>query len=563
MTDRGQAELLIEGRVASLAGDAGFGWVEALAVGDGRVLAAGSRAEVEALSGPGTRRWRLGPDMLAMPGVTDAHLHLMMLVLAERQVDLSAARDLDSTLALIADAHRSRAAAGDEAGWLLGHGWALHTLGRWPEAEMLDQAAPGRPIALYAHDHHSRWLSSAALSAARIERVTPDADGGLVRRNPDGRPSGVLHEAACGLLDAVIPEPRSDELESDLAGLARRLLAMGITGCHDPGELSAERSVSRGPVFYRSLAARGQLPLRVHASVRAPQLEHAIEIGLRSGQEVAAESADPLAARCAARYRMGWLKLFADGSLGSRSAALLEPYEDAAANPPTGGPRGMMLTEPDELAADLWRAAGAGISGQVHAIGDAAVRLALDLLAQLPATSLMRRVEHAQLVHPDDVARFGRLGVAASVQPVHLRSDAAPARAAWGARAENAFPLAGLAAAGALIPFGTDAPVEPPEPWPGLAVAIARRDPDSATDAPLGGRHALDLARAVRAACLDPALVAGQADLGRLLPGYRADLLVVPSAAFREPIDAGLLAHTRPVATMIDGEVVHGEPDWA
>jgi predicted amidohydrolase YtcJ len=551
------AELIIEGRVATLAGEAGFGWQAGLAIAQGRVVAVGAPADLDALAGPRTVRWRLDERTLIMPGITDAHLHLMSLAIAERQVVLTGAPGLDAALALLADAHRARLAAGDERGWLLGHGWSLHGLGRWPDAELLDRAAPGRPIALYAHDHHSRWLSTTAMQLAGIHRETADPDGGLIRRDEAGRPTGLLHETASALVDSAIPDPDSNELEESLARTAASLAALGITGCHDPGELSADRRVTRGPLLYRGLAARGRLPLRVHASVRAAQLEHAIELGLRSGQGVRPESDDPLAARRADRYRMGWLKQFADGSLGSRSAALLEPYSDAADNPPTGGPRGMYISQPDELRALLLRAAGAGIDGQVHAIGDGAVRMVLEVLGDVPAGVLGRRVEHAQLVHPQDAVRFGRLGIAASVQPVHLRSDAAPARQAWGERADGAFPLAAIAAGGALIPLGTDAPVEPADPWPGIAVAVCRRDPFAPTDEPLGPGHSIDLARAIRAACLDPAQVARQERLGRLVTGQSADLLIVPAQGFRQPLDPAVLAATRPLATLIDGELVH------
>jgi predicted amidohydrolase YtcJ len=557
-----RAELIIEGRVATLAGEAGFGWAEALAIVDGAVLAAGRQAEVDALAGPSTRRWSLGDDHVVLPGITDAHLHLLLLVQAERQVDLDAAPDLDQTLALVAQAHAELVANGDREGWLLGHGWTLDRLGGWPDADMLERLCPGRPVALYAHDHHSRWLSRAALHAAGIDQATGDPAGGLLRRDEHGRPTGVLHETACSLVDHAIPEPTEEDLQAGLARVAQRLAELGVTGCHDPGELGDEGSTRLGPAFYARLAARGQLPLRVHASVRSHQLERAIELGLRSGKGVAAEADDPPLVRAARRYRMGWLKLFADGSLGSRSAAMLEPYETTDDRPPTGSPRGMYLASATELRALLDQAAEAGISGQVHAIGDAAVRRALDVLADLPPTPLMRRIEHAQLVDPADQPRFGALDIAASVQPVHLRSDINAARAAWGARAEHAFPLAGLLAGGALIPFGSDAPVEPVDPWPGIAVAVARRDPNRPADEPLGEAHAIDLARAVRGACLDPARSASEADVGRLVAGSAADLVVVPADGLREPVDAAALAATRPLATLIDGEIVHHHPDF-
>jgi predicted amidohydrolase YtcJ len=535
-------ELVITGRIATLAGESGLGWVEAIAVGGGRVLAAGRTQDVLSLARGHTKIWRLPPDQAVMPGITDAHLHLMALVLAEWDVDLSGAADLPASLALVAAEHAARADRGEPHDWLTGHGWSLDRFGRWPDADMLEAAAPRRPVALWAHDHHTRWLNRTALAAAGIDEQTADPDGGLIRRDDAGRPTGILHEHAARMPDALIRLPDAEQVERALAAVASRMAALGITGCHDPGLLDVRPTLELGPDFYRALARRARLPLRVHSSIRAFQLDAAIAAGLRSGDGWG-------------RWRMGWLKLFADGSLGSRSAALLAPYEDAAEIPPTGGQAGMLLDPPAALATDLRRAAAAGISGQVHAIGDAAVRLALDLLSEQPPTPLMRRVEHAQLVDPADLPRFGQLGIAASVQPVHLRSDAPVARAAWGERAErSAFPLAALDAAGALIPFGTDAPVEPADPWPGIAAAICRRDPADADAAPLGPGHALDLTRAIRAACLDPALVARQPDVGRLTAGCRADLLVIPAEVFADPVDPSRLAQARPLATLIDGE---------
>jgi predicted amidohydrolase YtcJ len=408
---------------------------------------------------------------------------------------------------------------------------------------MLEGVAPGRPIALYAHDHHARWVSRTALRLAQVDGPRGAAAGGLVRRDERGVPTGMLHESAASLVDAAIPDPGPEQLEEGLRVVAAKLATLGLTGVHDPGELNDDRVMKRGPVFYRELAAAGRLPLRVHGSIRAPQLDRAIELRLRSGERTG-------------RYTTGWLKLFADGSLGSRSAALLEPYEDAATNPPTGGPSGMVVTDAEELADLLGTAARAGIVGQVHAIGDAAVRMALDALTpvDVPDSLLRRRIEHAQLVDPADQGRFGALGIAASVQPVHLRSDAPQERLAWGERAENSFPLRTFDETGALMPFGTDAPVEPADPWPGIAVAVVRRDPSDAGATPMGREQSISLSRAIRAACLDPARVAGRDDLGRLVPGCAADFVIVPAAPFREGADPSSVASLRPRATFIDGE---------
>ena len=536
-------DLLITGRIATLAGDDGFGWQEVLGVRDGRIVPADADA-------PAVERWDLGSEHVVMPGITDAHMHLMNLVIAERQVDLTG-HDLATALATIQDRHESMLAAGDSAGWLLGHGWSIETLHGWPDADSLESVAPGRAIALYSHDHHSRWVSHAAMMIAGIGAGSQSPAGGLIRLDDAGNPSGILHETAAALVGSVIPRETTDDLAAGLARVAATLAALGITGCHDPGELTSDSDLERGPLFYRGLAEARRLPFRVHSSVRAQQLESAIELGLHTGQGEG-------------RYRMGWLKLFGDGSLGSRSAALLQPFTDAATNPPTGGPTGLVITDEEELTDLLTRAASGGIVGQVHAIGDAAVRSALDVYQKLPANDgPMRRIEHAQLVDPADMPRFGALRVAASVQPVHLRSDADPARVAWGDRSENTFPLRALVDGGALIPIGTDSPVEPPDPWPGIAVAVARRDPFKPKDQLTGAHHAIGLARALRAACLDPALVAGQQDVGRLTPGSRADLLVVPSAPFREPFDPAEFAAIRPLATLIDGETVYRNEAWS
>ncbi len=546
MTTSPRADLIVSGQIATLAGESGWGWQPTLAIAGGRVIGAGPESEIEALAGPSTGRLRIPDGHMAMPGITDAHLHLMELVLGESHVDLNG-MNLPQTLAALAAADFDRRLEGDDDGWLLGHGWSMHDLGRWPDADMLESVAPGRPIALYAHDHHARWVSRAAIRMAEIDGARGEALGELVRRDANGRPTGVLHEAAGSLPDVAFPEPARDELHVWLAAVARRLAGLGLTGCHDPGVLNDDLAMARGPIFYRDLAEEGTLSLRVHSSIRSGQLADAIELGWRSGQTVG-------------RYTAGWLKLFSDGSLGSRSAALLEPYLDMDFNRPTGGPRGMVVTGADELRELLSRAGAAGIAGQVHAIGDAAVRMALDVFEELPAVDLplMRRIEHAQLVDPLDQPRFGALGVAASMQPVHLRSDATQEREAWGVRAEETFPLRGLLKGGALIPFGTDAPVEPPDPWPGIAAAFARRDPFDAEAVPVGIDHAIGLERAVRAACLDPTLVAGRTDLGRLLPGYVADLIVVPRILAEDEPDPAEIASIRPLLTMIDGEVVHG-----
>ncbi len=411
-------------------------------------------------------------------------------------------------------------------------------------------------MALWAHDHHALLASHRALADANVGEAHPDPPGGVIRRDDAGRPTGVLQESASRLVAALVPPPTVSAMAEAVRQLGRELLALGVVAAHDPGSLSMSDGLGGPLQAYRDLAAAGELGLRIHASIRAEQLETAGEAGLRSGQPL---GPDPLG-----RLRLGWLKLFADGSLGSRTAALLQSMERVAGEaPPPNEGFGVWLTAPDRLRALAARASALGVATQIHGIGDAAVGAALDTLAPtVGSTALMPRVEHAQLVADDDIGRFAGQGIAASVQPVHLRSDVDKARAMWGAdRAERrTFPLAALDRARAVIAFGTDAPVEPFDPWPGIASAVTRSAPSwTPGTPPLGPGQAISLWRAIRAACVDPAITAGERDRGRLVAGHRADVVVLPAAAIAEPVDVGgALWNARPRRVLVDGVVVAG-----
>ena len=300
-----RAELMIEGRIATLAGSVGFGWVEAIAIGGGRVRASGTRQAIDPLVGPGTRRLSLAPDEVAVPGLTDAHLHLAAAAMSARQVDLEPEPTIAAGLARLAEAD---ATLDDPAAWLLGHGWDLDRWGRWPTADDLATVAPGRRMALWAHDHHSLWASHEALAAAEVTAESPDPPGGQIRRDASGRPSGVLHEAATRLVTARIPPPSADALIEAIPAIGRALLALGVVAVHDPGGLVPEPTTAGAYAAYARLAERGELPVRVHASHRADALDAVLAAGHRSGAL--------LGGNADGRARVGWLKLFADGSLG-------------------------------------------------------------------------------------------------------------------------------------------------------------------------------------------------------------------------------------------------------
>ncbi len=545
-----RADLLVTGRVATLAGAEGFGWVSGVAISGGSVVAAGDSRELASLFTP-SRRLDLAPDEIAIPGFTDAHLHLGDAALAARQLDLRAVASLDEALDMIAARH----AALPEGEWLRGFGWQAAVWGRLPAAADLERVAPGRPAFLWSHDHHAAWLSAAALERAGIV-ARPGSPAGVdsagIRRDGAGHPTGVLHEDGVGIGAAALPRVAGPDLETAIEDYGRSLAALGVLAVHDPGPLAADPGLELDMAACVALAGRGRLPVRVHVSVRPDGLPRAFELGLRSGDPAAqgrpgrlpdASSDDPLVA---GRVRVGWLKLFADGALGSRTAALLAPYQPEPGVALPGGDRGMMTTSREELIALVGSAAEHGIASQIHAIGDAAVRSALDAFEAVgnvgsggPDAGHLRgvlpRIEHAQLVDDADMPRFARLGVVASVQPTHLGTDAPGALRAWGVRAERgAYAYGSLHRADAVLAFGSDAPVEAVDPWASLAFAMFRA-PRSAQPPLLGATEGLAADVALRAACLGPAAAAGEPRLGSLVPGSPADLSVAPADAIREP----------------------------
>jgi hypothetical protein len=543
-------ETLITGRIATLAGDSGFGWVEAIGIRDGRVAFAGSEVDLETRADPFTERIVLEPDEVAIPGLTDAHLHLARVAAATRQIDLTHDATVADGLERVRAAH---VALGDDAAWLEGHGWDVDRWGRWPTAADLEAVAPGRRCALWAHDHHALLVSRAGLEAAGVTRDTPDPSGGVIRRTAEGEPEGVLLESATRLVAARVPPMAQADLEAALIAVSLELLSLGIVEAHDPGGLAPDPDLAWSYPAYARLSETSRLPLRVMASLRDDALGTALAGGLHSG--------DVLGHDPEGRARIGWMKCFADGSLGSRTAALLADIEPEPDRPlPPELRRGVWNTEPEVLRELVERAAAGGITSQIHAIGDAAVRAALDALEPTASrVPFMPKIEHVQLLDPADRGRFAAAGIVASVQPVHLGSDAAQARLLWGDRAEtNGYTWGSLATTGAVLAFGTDAPVEPFDPWPGIALAVRREDPRwPAGTPPFGPNESLSLNRALRAACVGPAISTRQTDRGRLVVGQRADVVLIPAACLDDPVEpGGALSTARPSMVLLDGRVV-------
>jgi predicted amidohydrolase YtcJ len=543
-------DMLMTGRIATLAGDRGFGWVEAIGIRDGRIAFAGSEVDLETRADPFTERISLDPGEVAIPGITDAHLHLASAADARRHIDLADAATLDEGLIRIGLAHRATA---DPDAWLQGHGWDADRWGGWPTAAALESVAPGRRCVFWAHDHHALLVSRAALEAAGVDRVLPDPPGGVIGRDAAGEPDGMLFEAATRMVAELVPPISTAHLEAAIVDVAEELLSLGVVAAHDPGHLTPDPDLGWAYPAYAHLSETGRLPIRVIASLRDDGLDAALAGGLRSG--------DILGADPAGRARVGWQKAFADGSLGSRTAALLADFEPEPGRPlATEFRRGVWVTGREALRELVDRAAAGAIATQIHAIGDAAVRAALDALTPTARTvPFMPKIEHVQLLDRADLGRFAAAGIVASVQPAHLGSDAIQARRLWGDRAEkNGYLWASIAASGAVMAFGTDAPVEPFDPWPGIALAVRREDlrwPPGTT--PFAPEEALALDRALRAACVDPAVSTRESDRGRLTVGQRADVVVIPAAAFDEPVEpGGALATARPSLVLLDGRVV-------
>jgi len=525
-----------------------FADADAVLVVDGRIAAVG-HAEVLAGQAPGARRLD-ARGATVTPGLIDAHVHFVPWARSRRQPDLHGATTRAAAVARVAAA----LAADPGEAPLVGRGWDASGWEAPPHREALDALAPARPVLLHSHDFHAVWTNSAALRAAGITRATPDTPGGCLEREereeregregraerePSGEPTGVARENA---VRAFVPleeraGPRVDEALLDEA--ADTLLASGVTAVHD---------FQRNDADFRHLRAlAGRRRLRVLQHFGPEQMEALAAAGHASGEGDA-------------WFRLGALKLFADGTLGSRTAALLEPWEDRDGT-------GMEVMSRQELIALARRAAGLRMAVAIHAVGDRGVRNALDALeAGIAAAGgaarprpLPPRIEHIQLLGDADRPRFAALGVVASMQPQHCVTDIEAAVAGWGARVERSYPWRALLAGGAALAFGSDAPVEPPAPWIGLHAALTRRHPDGSPEGGFVPAQCLGLDEALHAYTAGAAAVAGLTGvLGTLDPGAEADLVVWDRDLSSAP-PAGILA-ARPAATVLAGEIVYSSP---
>ena len=464
---------------------------------------------------------------VALPGLVDGHAHLLGIGLREMTLNL------EGTASVAELQDRLRAAAAETPrGPIIGRGW-IET--GWPEGRMptrqdLDTVAKDRVVLLTRADGHALVANSAALWAAGIRDDTPDPDGGRIVRDADGRASGVLVDAAMGLVADLEPKLTTARRREALKRGAALYAARGWTGLHN---MSVD---AEDLPLIADLARRGEMPLRVWSYV-TPEAMADVEPGC-----------DPTGLAC-----VQGVKLYVDGALGSRGALLDEPYADEP------GTRGLQLITEEAAKAIYTEAAAKGLQVTTHAIGDAGNRLVLDWYADLMDRDARPRIEHAQVLDPRDIRRFSRQGVIASMQPSHAIGDLRFAPARLGdERLDGAYAWASLRGSGALVVGGSDAPVEVGDPQIELYAATERRGLDGYQGDDWRAREALSRRAALRLFTTSAAYAVGEEDrLGQLAPGYTADLSVFCGDPFGGP-DAAT-----PLFTMVAGEVVSGDPDAA
>ena len=537
--------LVVTGQIVVAALPDGLQTAEAIGIADGVVMIAGSAGDVRDAAAPGARQIDAGPFAI-VPGLHDFHLHLVGMARARRIADLEDASDMDEVVARVAGA----ASTTSVGSWIRGDGWHAEVLAA-SQLDRLEAVLGGRPALLRSHDRHSAWASRGALTIAGVGPDATDPPGGRFERDARGRPNGLLRESAADLVGDQAERMVGEPLANALRETAAELLGLGITGVTDAGDPTTSNGhgahAALGDSFANLAAAEQAVEggLRVTLNLPADGLDAAAQLRLHAG--------DPLTA--VGWLRVGWAKLFADGALGSRTAAVFEPYTCDEGR----DDRGILRVGPADLADLILRSRAAGIGLAMHAIGDRAVSGVLDGLERAPARSEHMppdRVEHAQLVRAADRARLAKLGVTASVQPIHLPSDREAAEACWADRLPNAYAYRSIGRAGALLAFGSDAPIESANPWRGIFAAVHRAAPGDAL-APWHPAECLAPETALAAYTQGPALAAGRPDLGHLRPGAHADLAVLNVDVDTLLAADERLASVRSQLTLVEGREVH------
>jgi predicted amidohydrolase YtcJ len=511
---------------------------QALAVKDGKFLFAGSEREVMALRAPSTKVVDAGGHTV-IPGMVDAHAHLLGLGEALQQVDLTGTRSYDEVVARVV-----AAAKGQPAGkWITGRGWDQNDWAdtRFPTHDALTRALPHNPVYLTRVDGHAGLANAAAMRAAGVTAKTPDPRGGRLERDASGAPTGVFVDNAQGIIERVIPPLSREDKRKALELAIAESHRYGLVGIHDAGE--ARSTID----LMEEMAKAGDLPFRLYVMISddSAALAHYMSIGPRSGLYD-----NHLWVRA--------IKLYADGALGSRGAALLEPYSDDPKN------NGLLVSAPAHIEDVAERALASGFQVATHAIGDRGNRVVLDAyeaaLKAHPTADHRFRIEHAQILNHDDIPRFAQLGVIPSMQAVHQTSDMYWAGNRLGlGRLLGAYAWRSLLNTGVVVPNGSDFPVEAVNPLFSFHSAVSRED---ANNWPTGGwmpEQRMTRAEALESMTIWPAYAAFQEQImGSITPGKLADFVILDRDIMTVP-EQDILG-TSVLATYIGGKAVYERP---
>jgi predicted amidohydrolase YtcJ len=488
-----------------------------------------------ALKGPSTRVLDLD-GRTVIPGMVDAHGHVDNLGLALRTVDLTNTNSYDEVVARVVE----RAKTMRPGQWIIGRGWDQNDWGdtRFPTQQKLSAAVPNNPVYLTRIDGHAGLANAAALKAANVTAQTRDPSGGHIERAADGSPAGVFVDNAQDLMYRVIPNPTREEVTNDVRAAIAEAQKWGLVGVHDAG--ASDQTLQ----IYEELAKAGALNFRMYAMISDDSATIAKWF-----------ARGPLVGGYDNTLWVRSVKLYMDGALGSRGAALLDPYTDSP------GTNGLLVSTPEHIEAVAERALTAGFQVNTHAIGDRANRLVLDAyeqaLRKVPVADHRFRIEHAQIINSEDIPRFAQLGVIPSMQSSHQTSDMYWAGNRLGAtRLLGAYAWRSLLDNGSIIPNGTDFPVEQVNPMISFHAAFTRQD---AHNWPPNGwypEQKMTRQEALRSITLWPAYAAFQENLtGSLTPGQLADFVVLDQDIMRVAPEQVLATHV--LATYVGGKAVY------
>ncbi len=523
-----QGDLLLENAIIYTFGDSP-GPVKSLAIQGGHIVALGDREHLRQTTTSNFTCIDLGGRVI-LPGLTDAHIHFEKFSLNHKQVDCNT-NSIDECLERI----KSRAEMLGPGEWIRGHGWDQNLWGRYGTKEELDRVTASNPAYFTAKSLHAAWANTAAINQAGLSASSTDPPKGKFQRREDGSLTGIFFEFAMLLISAIIPRPSPSEISQAMRRGQDELLRLGITSIHD-------FDGSRCLQALQMLREDSQQHLRVVKSIHFDDFESYIEAGLRTG------FGDEW-------IRIGAVKLFSDGALGPRTAAMLNPYEVDTNN------SGALLLTVEEIAEIGRRASMHGLALAIHAIGDRANREVLDAFEEMRAFEakmhikpLAHRIEHLQLLSQEDTHRPADLGIVVSMQPIHATSDMRMADRYWGDRVQQSYGWRSQIDAGSKLIFGSDAPVESANPFLGIHAAVTRKPLGNGADAaPWVPEQRISLQEAFNAYSVWPAQSVGLGSkLGRLLPGHLADLIVLDEDPFLQ--DHSELPAIKPSGVMVDGK---------